>query len=201
MPTLLGLVLGWFLLMQRFGRGGNIYAVIGPFALSVVLVVCTFLGRELRAWFLPTRFALLSAVLVGGVMTLATYPLFALLRSLVPRLSTDVATLYAAAQQTTLTEALLWMLAIIVAEELLWRGALVYLLARHVPAAVAMGISVLTYAAAQFGTGSWIVVLLALVCGTIWTVQRYLTGSLLAPLLAHLIWTPTVILLYPVTSV
>jgi membrane protease YdiL (CAAX protease family) len=63
-----------------------------------------------------------------------------------------------------------------------------------------LAISVATYAAAQFGTGSWIVMLLALVCGTLWTLQRQLTRSLLSPLLAHLIWTPTVILFYPVTS-
>jgi membrane protease YdiL (CAAX protease family) len=64
-----------------------------------------------------------------------------------------------------------------------------------------MTLSVASYAAAQLGSGSWIVMLLAIVCGTIWTLQRHFTRSLLAPLLAHLIWTPVVILLHPVTSV
>jgi membrane protease YdiL (CAAX protease family) len=61
-----------------------------------------------------------------------------------------------------------------------------------------MVLSVASYAAAQIGTGSWILVLLALVCGTVWTLQRRWSRSLLSPLLAHLIWTPVVILLHPV---
>jgi membrane protease YdiL (CAAX protease family) len=41
--------------------------------------------------------------------------------------------------------------------------------------------------------------LLALVCGAVWTWQRRATGSMVAPLIAHLIWSPAVILLWPVT--
>ena len=40
---------------------------------------------------------------------------------------------------------------------------------------------------------------MALVCGAIWSILRVYTGSLVAPLVAHLIWTPAVIFLYPVT--
>lgn len=197
---MLGLIVGWGLLMQRFGSAGNIYAVMGPFALSVLLAVVALASSKLVIWLRPNRRAVLSGVAVGVAMTLATYPAYALLSSLVPDLHTQVAALYTAAHQTTLAEALPWVLAIIVAEEVLWRGALLYVLERRVPPALAMAISVATYAAAQFGTGSWIVMLLALVCGTLWTLQRHFTHSLLSPLLAHLIWTPTVILFYPVTS-
>jgi uncharacterized protein len=197
---MLGLTVGWGLLMQRFGSAGNIYAVMGPFALSVLLVVVALASSKLAIWLRPKRRAVLVGLGVGVVMTLATYPVYALLRSWVPGLQSEVAALYTAAHQTTLAEALPWVLAIIVAEELLWRGALLYALERRVPPALAMAISVATYAASQLGTGSWIVMLLALVCGTLWTLQRHFTRSLLSPLLAHLIWTPTVILFYPVTS-
>jgi uncharacterized protein len=197
---MLGLIVGWGLLMQRFGSTGNIYAVMGPFALSVVLVVAALSGRKLAIWLRPNRRAVLGGLGVGIAMTLATYPAYALLRSWVPELESEVAALYTAAHQTTLAAALPWVIAIIVAEELLWRGALLYVLGRRVPPAFAMAISVATYSAAQFGTGSWIVMLLALVCGTLWTLQRHFTHSLLSPLLAHLIWTPTVILFHPVTS-
>jgi len=197
---MLGLTVGWGLLMQRFGSTGNIYAVMGPFALSVLLVVVALSSSKLAIWLRPHRRGVLSGLAVGVAMTLATYPVYALLRSLVPEIEHHVAALYAAAHQTTLAAALPWVIAIIVAEELLWRGALLYVLERRVPPALAMTISVATYAAAQFGTGSWIVMLLALVCGTLWTLQRHFTRSLLSPLLAHLIWTPTVILFYPVTS-
>jgi uncharacterized protein len=197
---MLGLIVGWGLLMQRFGNAGNIYAVMGPFALSVLLAVVALASSKLVIWLRASRRALLTGLAVGVAMTLATYPTYALLRSFVPELESQVAALYTAAHRTTLAEALPWVLAIIVAEEVLWRGALLYVLERRVPPALAMAISVATYAAAQFGTGSWIVMLLALVCGTLWTLQRHFTRSLLSPLLAHLIWTPTVILFYPVTS-
>jgi membrane protease YdiL (CAAX protease family) len=197
---MLGLIVGWGLLMQRFGNAGNIYAVMGPFALSVLLAVVALASSKLVIWLRASRRAALSGLAVGLAMTLATYPTYALLRSFVPELEGQVAALYTAAHRTTLAEALPWVLAIIVAEEVLWRGALLYVLERRVPPALAMAISVATYAAAQFGTGSWIVMLLALVCGTLWTLQRHFTRSLLSPLLAHLIWTPTVILFYPVTS-
>lgn len=197
---MLGLTVGWGLLMQRFGSTANIYAVMGPFALSVVLVVATLASSKLVVWLRPNARAVLSGLGVGVAMTLVTYPAYALLRSLVPEIQVYVGALYLAAHETTLSEALPWTIAIIVAEEVLWRGALLYVLARRVPPALAMFISIATYAAAQFGTGSWIVMLLAVVCGTLWTLQRYFSSSLLSSLLAHLIWTPTVILFFPVTS-
>jgi membrane protease YdiL (CAAX protease family) len=196
----LGSIAGWGLLMQRFGNGGDIYAVMGPFALGVVVVIAALLRSELSLWLRPNRRAVLSGLGVGAGMTLATYPAYALMRWLVPDIETQVATLYTTAHQTTLAAALPWVIAIIVAEEVLWRGALLHVLARRTPPALAMAVSVATYAAAQLGTGSWIVGLLALVCGTLWTLQRHFMRSLLSPLLAHLIWTPTVILFFPVTS-
>ncbi len=195
---MLGLIVGWCLLMQRFG--GNIYAIMGPFALSVAAVIAALSSRELRRWLRPTRLAVLSGLSVGIAMTVSTYPLYWLARGVFPELGSRVSVLYSEAHGVTLAEALPWVLAIIVAEELLWRGALLHVLARRVPNSLAMALSVASYALAQLGTGSWIVMLLALVCGSIWTLQRHLTRSLLSPLIAHLIWTPAVILIHPVTG-
>lgn len=197
---MLGLIVGWGLLMQGFGSSANIYAVMGPFALSVLLVVLALASSQLAVWLRPSLRAALIGLAVGVGMTLATYPAYALLRSLVPEIETSVAALYRAAHQTPLAESLPWVIAIIVAEEVLWRGALLHVLARRVSPALALVISVGTYAVAQLGSGSWIVMALAVVCGTLWTLQRFFTRSLLSPLVAHLIWTPTVILFYPVTS-
>lgn len=194
--ALLALTLGWAALMQHFG--GNIYGIMGPFALAVSLVVASFSSEQLRAWFRPTPRTVLSGLAVGTLMTLLTYPAFSLSCALFPRLQADVAVLYRNAARAPLAEALPWVLVIIVAEELLWRGALLHALTHRVSEPLAMVLSVASYAAAQIGTGSWIVVLLALVCGTVWTLQRRWSRSLLSPLLAHLIWTPVVILLQPV---
>ena len=188
----------WFLLMGRFGAG--IYALMGPFALGVALLVGVVYRARVREWLRPTRRGVVVGVLVGAGMTLATYPLYALACSIYPPLRVDVAVLYGAARETPLSEALPWVLAIIVAEELLWRGALLEAFATRVSPRAALALSVATYCLAQAGTGSWIVTALALICGTLWTVQRHLTRSLLSPLIAHLIWTPTVILLLPVNT-
>lgn len=188
----------WFLLMGRFGAG--IYALMGPFAVGVALLVGVLFRARLRAWLQPTRRGVLVGVLVGATMTLATYPLYALACSIYPGLSVEVAVLYGAARETPLAESLPWVLAIIVAEELLWRGALLEACTGRVSPLAAMALSVATYCLAQAGTGSWIVTLLALVCGTLWTLQRHITRSVLSPLIAHLIWTPTVILLLPVNA-
>jgi uncharacterized protein len=188
----------WFLLMGRFGAG--IYALMGPFAAGVALLVAAAFPARLVEWLRPTRRGVAVGLLVGVGMTLATYPLYALACLIDPGLRVDVAVLYGAARESRLSEALPWVLAIIVAEELLWRGALLELLTDRVSPYAGMALSIGTYCFAQAGTGSLIVTLLALVCGTLWTLQRHLTGSLLSPLIAHLIWTPTVILLLPVNA-
>jgi membrane protease YdiL (CAAX protease family) len=189
-------IFAWGVLMRHFG--GGIYRVMGPFASTVLIGVAVLTRKELCVWFRPTRIGIGSGLAVGVLMTLATYPVYGLASALSPELGGRVASLYQAAQQTKLAEAWLWMPVIVLAEELLWRGALLHVLSERVPQSAAMAISIASYALAQLGTGSWIVMLLAAVCGSIWTLQRYLTHSLLSPLLAHLIWTPAVILLYPV---
>ncbi len=192
------LICGWGVLMRHFG--GGIYRVMGPFALAVLLGVAAVTQKELRGWLRPTRAGIGSGIAVGLLMTLATYPAYELAAALFPELGAQVASLYAATRQATPGQALVWMPAIILAEELLWRGALLHVLSARVPQSAAMALSISSYALAQLGTGSWIVMLLAAVCGSIWTLQRRLTCSLLSPLLAHLIWTPVVMFLHPVAT-
>jgi membrane protease YdiL (CAAX protease family) len=117
---------------------------------------------------------------------------------LVPSLRTNVEYLYRAAATRTLSQSLPWVIVIVFAEEFLFRSALFEGLARRYPVVLAGALTVAAFAAAQMGTGSVIVVLMALVCGAIWTTERQLCRSLLAPLISHLIWTPVVILLRPV---
>ncbi len=89
---------------------------------------------------------------------------------------------------------------VVVAEEVLWRGAFIGAGSRLVPRRVAAILSVVTYAAVQLGTGSWVVVLAALVCGAFWSTERLVTGSLVASLVSHAIWTFAIIHFYPVTA-
>lgn len=195
---LVTLMVAWCLLIRRFGEG-NVYAVIGPYACAVCILSLATDPRHMLEVLRPRVAPIAIGFAVGVVMTVLTYPVFQIARSLFPSLDVAVQALYSGARSTTLAKALGWVVAIICAEELLFRGAFVRALCRFLPERPAYALSLLLYVLAQLGTGSLIVALLALVCGTIWTLQRVLTGSLLSPLIAHLIWSPTVILLYPVT--
>jgi membrane protease YdiL (CAAX protease family) len=196
---LLLLVIGtWFTLIRRFGEG-DVYAVIGPYACAVSALMFALRPRALADWMRPGLRPILIGLGVGVAMTVLTYPVFQLGVWLFPELDGYVQALYRGARSTTLVKALIWVVAAATAEELLFRGVLPDVLARWTRKPAAYGVSLVVYALAQLGTGSLIVSLMALVCGAIWSVQRFWTGSLLSSLIAHLIWTPTVILLYPVT--
>jgi membrane protease YdiL (CAAX protease family) len=171
---------------------------MGPFALVVTLVVRLVRGRALRRWFKPEPRAIVVGVVLGCTMTALTYPAFSLAARFMPSLRADVRGLYYDASTGSLGVAMAWVCALVVAEELLFRGALLEALEQRKSRGVAFVLSVLSYAFAQLGSGSFIVFLLALVCGSVWTLQRRLTNSLLSTTLAHMIWTQTVILLVPV---
>jgi membrane protease YdiL (CAAX protease family) len=192
------MVVLWFLLIRRF-QAGDVYAVVGPYACAVSAALLALRHATLREWLRPDWRSLAIGVAVGVSMTLLTYPIFHLAASLWSGLTANVMGLYAGARSTTLPKALAWVVAIAVAEELLFRGALPDVLSKWLARPAAYALSLLLYALAQYGTGSVIVLLMALVCGTVWSIQRALTGSLASCLVAHLIWTPVVILLYPVT--
>ena len=199
LALLLSLVAVWGLLMQQFGDG-DVYGVMGPFALAVVGVVNVLLTSALRSWFKPDARRVLAGLALGGAMTALTYPVFHLAVRLVPALEPIVRRLYAAAESQRMSpRALAWVAVLVLAEELLWRGALFDALERRTSRPLAFTLSVLSYALAQLGSGSWLVFVLALVCGTIWTFARVYSGSLVVSTLSHLIWTECVILILPVT--
>jgi uncharacterized protein len=194
---LAGMIVAWSLLMRRFGAG-DIYAVIGPYACGVSATLIALRARALRVWLRPSARAIAIGVVVGVGMTLLTYPTFRLAAALWPDLRVSVHGLYAGASSTTPPTAVAWLVAIVLAEELLFRGVLPDLLQSWLAEGSAYLLCWIVYGLAQYGPGSLIVVLMAVVCGAVWTLQRRYTASLWSPLIAHLIWTPVVIVLYPV---
>jgi uncharacterized protein len=196
--VILGLSVLWAVLMHQFGES-PIYWIMGPYALVVCAVLLLLRGKALRARLRPTGKNVLLGIAMGTLMALLTYPAFNLAKSLFPELVSHVSELYAQSQNERLGVALSAVIVIASAEELLWRGAWYEAWLPRLGPLWAGALSVASYALTQFGSGSFIVALLALVCGTVWTLMRHLTGSLVPGLIAHLIWTPTVILLVPVT--
>jgi membrane protease YdiL (CAAX protease family) len=188
----------WFVLLSRF-QAGDVYAVMGPYACAVVAACCALRPRELSGALAVHRRAVLSGLAVGLISTALTYPAFQLASRVVPGLDGMVTQLYHGARSTTLPKAFAWSLAVLLAEELLFRGLWPLALRGTMGPRKIYFVALVAYTLAQLGSGSLIVALLALVCGTGWTLLRVYTGSLLASLIAHAIWTPVVLLFYPVT--
>jgi uncharacterized protein len=195
---LCALIVGWVLVVGRFGEG-NVYTAIGPYACAVSLLSLALDWRCIASSLRPRLRPISIGVAVGVGMTVLTYPVFRLAALVWPELDASVQGLYQGARSASLAQAFGWTIATIVAEELLFRGVWPHALSQRMSTKQAYVVSLTSYALAQLGTGSWVVLLMAVAMGTIWTLQRHLTGSLLSPLISHLIWTPTVILLYPVT--
>jgi membrane protease YdiL (CAAX protease family) len=188
----------WIFMISRFGEG-DVYAVMGPFACAVVALCLALRRRELLGSFKASARGVLGGFAVGVAMTALTYPAFQLAVKVLPSLDAQVQELYHGARTTTLPKALAWVSAVILAEEVLFRGVLPRALSHVTGSRNAYVLAVVAYTLAQLGSGSFIVALLALVCGTIWTLLRVRTQSLLPALIAHAIWTPITLLLYPVT--
>lgn len=191
------LTITWALLMGRFDEGG-VYWTMGVYALAVTCVVGPAFDTLLRELLKPSLRDVALGLGVGAAMTAATYPAYRLASSWFPALQGHVAELYADSRQESLAVALLWVVIILVVEELLWRAAWIEALRAYVDPRLAAVLSVGLYALAQLGSGSWIVALLALCCGGVWTLLRMWSHSLWPPLLAHLVWTPVVILICPI---
>lgn len=196
------LVAGWPLALSTFGKE-DVYAFMGPYAVLVIVVTLVLRGHEphpARARGARLRDVGIGLAL-GATMTLGTYGAYAGCERVMPGLSTHVERLYASARTERVGIALAWTLVIVVAEELLWRGALLRTLERRFGRVVAVLVSLGSYALAQSGSRSGVVVLAAVLCGAIWTATRVVTGSIVAPLVSHAIWTATVIHVLPVTRV
>jgi membrane protease YdiL (CAAX protease family) len=196
---LCALTLCWGLVMRQFGSH-EIYWLVGGYALLASVCLWLWFGHGLRQSFRVDLRSVLIGISVGALMTVATYPLYQAAVALLPWLEPIVAGLYRTSHKEGMGVALAWVVVILAAEELLFRGAWLLALQRRFGERAALMLCVGLYVAAQACTGSLIVALLALCCGTVWTLERMLTGSVVAPLLSHLIWTPTVILLRPVVG-
>jgi membrane protease YdiL (CAAX protease family) len=192
------LSIAWGVLIHQFGSS-PIYWIMGSYALAVCTTLLSVRGHALRARLRPSWRDLALGVGMGVLMTVCTYPAFNLARSWFPRLAHHVADLYRESRDENMAVALAFVLVILSAEELLWRGAWYEAFNLRLGPLWAGVLCVLSYALIQLCSGSFIVGLLAMVCGTVWTLMRYYSNSLLPSLIAHAIWTPTVILLVPVT--
>jgi hypothetical protein len=191
---LVAVTLAWWWGMRAYQTGG-VLAHVGLCACGVLAVVVPLACARLRPLWRCDRRAL--AVGAGGaaLMLLATYAGYPVAVKLWPALEPAVQGLYRGLAAPTLAS-FLWLVPTVIAEEIVFRG--LWIDAVGVDRPVRSGASaVLLFAAAQTGSGSPWVVLLALSCGAVWVVQRLWTRSLVAPLLTHALWNLAVLVLWP----
>lgn len=80
-----------------------------------------------------------------------------------------------------------------VAEEIFFRGALYAAVGRR----HAIAVSVAIYVVVTVATANPMLVLAALLMGTVWTLQRRASGGIAAPMLTHVVWSVGMLLALP----
>ncbi|HJW58117.1 MAG TPA: CPBP family intramembrane glutamic endopeptidase, partial [Actinomycetota bacterium] len=83
-------------------------------------------------------------------------------------------------------------------EEVLWRGAVfARLTRRYGPGWRPVVLTTIAYAFFVGLSGSLVLALAALVCGTVWARQRQVTGSIVPSLVSHVLWSLLMFLYIP----
>lgn len=136
--------------------------------------------RELMR--LTPRIAMLSIV-AALVMVGTTYLIYPLLVRMFPFVRTAAVGIYASFLTGRLALTIAGVVPVIVSEELLWRGRFQDGAGRW-----RLIVTPIVYAAAHLPLGSWLLVAVAFVCGVYWSALREMSGSLVPPLCAHLVW-------------
>lgn len=92
-----------------------------------------------------------------------------------------------------------FVIPVVFAEELIWRGAFQNAIATRSKTATVL-VSAAVYAAAHATFGSALLVGVAFVCGIYWSALRAVSGSLLPSLMSHLVWD-LILVLVPLAGV
>ena len=171
-----------------------------PIALAALFVSAAIVSArwpDVRELFRPAPSRILIGLLGAAIMLAATYGLFPLVARRVPALALEIGNLYAtflAGRRTV--SILLFVIPVIVAEELMWRGAFQEWIAQRLPPSrlAIIVLAAASYAIAHLPIGSPLLVGIAFLCGLYWSALRSLTGSAVPSLIAHLAWDLALIL-------
>jgi uncharacterized protein len=166
--------------------------------LAAVCVDRSFLRRLADNWHRPlaARAALgvLSACLLYGVFYAGNY----FSRLLIPEAGTSINAVYALKENSSLWRIVLLISFIIgPGEELLWRGFLQHSFCAFFGKWPGFLLAVTMYAAVHIGSGNFMLVLAAFVCGAFWGLLYLWRGSLLTNVVSHVLWDLLVFVVLP----
>lgn len=128
-------------------------------------------------------------LLVGAAWLVATHVGHAVLCRLFPSFVAQVRDLYGLGADDPATRVVGPIIAMAAAEELLFRGVIQGL--------AGMVAGVVVYTAVQFVERKWALALAALLGGIVWGGLFEITGGLVAPIVAHALWTLSLTLAWP----
>lgn len=178
-------------------------AIIWLGVASVFAIGATVVARTpFLRW--PPQLGVAALGLTTGVGTLAlTHLLAPPVLAAVPAWGEDFRALYsyevAGSGRPILIDVTLTAL-VIIGEELIWRGLALSALRDRLPDALAVPLAAILYAVCQLGFGRTLPAVAALALGLVWGLLRIATwqrARLLAPLLAHAVWTLGILWLWP----
>lgn len=153
---------------------------------------------DLAAQVKPTSKRIAQGLIGGLAMAAATHLVYPWAVALVPSVAAEAGALYTRLDAPPgKLMALPIVAAVVLAEELVFRGLAYGQLRKRFPMAPAIALSVLLYAVPQVASGSWLLPLLAIGCGLVWTLQRAISGNLVVPTLTHFVWDLMVMVLFP----
>jgi membrane protease YdiL (CAAX protease family) len=201
LPIALAVWLTGFAWVARTGNW-TVLAVLQVLAAARLVAGDPVTRRLLR----PSSFATAIGFSAGLLSIVLTYVLYFPFSELLPDFPRAVRDLYAIMNSAGYDRWALVsiILVVIAAEEIVWRGRMLergvggspHPLAWKVAQSLLFGA---IYAAAHYTSGSGLLVFVAFAFGAAWALLRILTGSLWAPLVAHVLWDMAVLMVWPVS--
>lgn len=154
------------------------------------------LGPRLRSLFAITGRGLAAAAAIGVGLVVATHAAYCLTESISPMVTDRVRVLYATIAVGHGRLPLVGLtLVVVVAEEMVWRAAALELFG--VRRAWFAGATVVLYALPQALAGAWLLVAAALGVGSLFLVQRIITGRLTDSIVTHAVWSIAIFVVVP----
>ncbi len=186
--------LGWIVATLVAGRGA-IWLGMASAALLLGALVAWRAPAERRELQLAPR-QLLLGTLIGLAMASVTLAIYPTLARALPEVARQTRSLYDALGPVSPARALL-LWAVVVGEELVWRGLIQGVLVARIGARAGVPLGALAYAIVLAPLGSPVLVLVAGACGLVWGLARATRLGLGGALWMHLIWDVAILVVYP----
>lgn len=181
---------GWWYLFRRpnegvWNRSWVVAGVLSLYSIGAIVV----LGRLGTLVGPIDAVTIGSGLLIGGAWLVATHIGHRVLCRMVPGFIDQVTDLYSLRAGDRVSTIVGPVVAMGLAEELFFRGV--------VQGSRGLAVAVIIYGAVQIVAGKWALVLAALLGGTVWGLLYWWTGGLVAPALAHVLWTGALTFVWP----